>query len=218
MKNDEFSMRPQTALQLSLVLAGLLVSAYFYPVLPETMASHWNLEGQPDGFLPKGIAAFLLPVLAAFLLLVFKAIPFLDPLKENIAAFRSHYDRFVALLLAFLLYVHLLSVAWNVGYRFGFALALLPAFSLLFFFLGTLFGHAKRNWFIGIRTPWTLSSDPVWENTHRLGAKLFKIAAFLSLTGLLFPSLALYFLFFPVMAAALACVVYSYFDFRRLKK
>jgi len=81
-----------------------------------------------------------------------------------------------------------------------------------------MIGKTKRNFFIGIRTPWTLSSDAVWDETHRVGAQLFKISGALALVGAFFPDYAFWFLLVPAIGAALFCVVYSYILFQRETK
>jgi uncharacterized membrane protein len=94
--------------------------------------------------------------------------------------------------------------------------ALIPAFSLLFIGLGFFIERTKQNWFIGIRTPWTLSSPVVWEKTHKAGGWLFKAAGVLSLVGLLLPlELAFSLMIVPILIAALGSVVYSYIAYRQ---
>ena len=117
-------------------------------------------------------------------------IPKIDPLKENIAKFRPYFDLFILLLFGFLFYLYLLTIAWNLGYRFNIIQLMAPAFGLLIYYAGVLIENSKQNWFIGIRTPWTLSSEKVWNKTNRQAGKLFKAAGVLSL-------LVLYFLNMP---------------------
>jgi uncharacterized membrane protein len=78
--------------------------------------------------------------------------------------------------------------------------------------------NAKRNWFIGIKTPWTISNDVVWEKTHKLGGKLFKVAAALSLLGIFFGELAFWFTILPVMAFSVYLLFYSYFEYQKEMK
>lgn len=114
------------------------------------------------------------------------------------------------LLLVFLLYVYLLTIEWNLRRRFVMIRFLAPGFAILFFFCGVLLERTKRNMFIGIRTPWTLTSDRVWDKTHRLGGTLFKIVGVLSLGGIVIPSHTIRFVLAPVLLAALGVVLYSY--------
>jgi uncharacterized membrane protein len=94
--------------------------------------------------------------------------------------------------------------------------ALLPAFSLLFIGLGFLIERTQPNWFIGIRTPWTLSSPKVWEKTHKMGGLLFKLCGALSLAGLFFRiEIAFGVMIVPILVASLGSILYSYVVFRQ---
>jgi len=199
------------------VLSGM-VSILAAPELPAQLATHWNAAGQPDGTMSKSVALVLFPALAGVLLFVFAVIPRIDPLRENIVSFRPVYDWFVVVFTAFLAVVHGGIVAFNLGYEFNFTLLILAAVTGLFYFVGVLLTHAERNWFVGIRTPWTLSSDEVWNRTHRLGGRLFKLTALVSLIGLLFGEYAIYFLVVPALLTAGITVVYSYYLYERLER
>ena len=192
-------------------LAGLLL----WNRLPDTMASHWGADDQVNGTTGKLQGVFLLPLITAAIVLLFMAIPLIDPLKANIAKFRGVFNICIVMVTAFMVYVHALQLAWNLGYSFRMSAGLLPGLGLLFIFLGFLIEKTKRNFFIGIRTPWTLSSDTVWEETHRVGAQLFKISGLLALIGLFFPDYSLWFILVPSIGSALFTVVYSYIIFER---
>jgi uncharacterized membrane protein len=160
---------------------------------------------------------FLLPLFALGMLGLFLVIPSIDPLKANIAQFRETFNLFITLVVAFMVYIHILSLRWNLGYTdFGMSQAMLPAMGVLFFFIGYLLRRAKRNFFIGIRTPWTLSSDRVWEETHRLGSVLFMISGVFALVGSFFGGMTAFWLFFvPVIGSTLITLVYSYVAYQR---
>jgi uncharacterized membrane protein len=194
-------------------LAGLLL----WNRLPDPMASHWNVNDQVDGYMPKFWGVFMVPLITLGMFLLFLVIPVIDPLKANIAQFRAAFNLFIVLIVAFLLYIYGLSLAWNLRYT-GFRMsgAMLPALGLLFIFIGFMLRQAKRNFFIGIRTPWTLSSDMVWNETHRVGAILFMISGVLALIGGLFGgTTAFWMLFAPIMGSTLFLLVYSYVLYRR---
>lgn len=204
-----------------LVAAGLValsfaVSLYALPRAPETVATHWNAAGEPDGSMAKLPGLLLLPALAAGVVALLAVVPRIDPLGANVAAFRRHYDWFVVLFAAFMAYVNGLAVAYNLGYDVNVSRMLYPALGLLFAFLGVVLDEAKRNWFVGIRTPWTLSSDEVWDRTHELGATLFKLSGVVALLGVLVPEYALWLVVGPVAASAAITTVYSFLVYRRL--
>jgi len=200
---------------LGIVILSFAIAVYLYPMMPDRVASHWNVQGQVDGYTDKFWGLFIMPLVSIALLLLFVAIPRIDPLKENIQKFRKTFDIFVILVLLFLLYLFGLTIIWNFGTKFNMIWALVPAFVGLFYYVGILVENAKRNWFIGIRTPWTIMNENVWNRTHKLGGKLFKISALIAVLGMLFEDYALWFVLFPVIAVSAYLVVYSYFEYQK---
>jgi uncharacterized membrane protein len=189
--------------------------------MPERMASHWNAKGQVNGYMSRAWALFFMPGLSILLYLLFLAIPRIDPLKSNIKKFRGYFDNFVILILLFLFYLYLATIFWNRGFRFNMGYIVLPGISILLYYAGIVIENAKRNWFIGIRTPWTLSSDRVWKKTHLIGGKLFKICAIIILISVFFISFATEYVFWIVFVLILALsfglIAYSYFEYRKKK-
>jgi uncharacterized membrane protein len=200
---------------LSLITIAVIAGAVLWNQLPDPMASHWNANDEVNGTMPKIWGVFLMPVvmLGMFLLLTF--IPNLDPLKANVAQFRETFNLFILFMVAFMLYVHTLTLLWSLGYSFQMSAALLPALGLLFIFIGYLLRKAKRNFFIGIRTPWTLSSDSVWDKTHQLGSVLFMLSGVCALLGSWFGGMAAFaWMFVPLIGSTLFLVIYSYVLYR----
>ncbi|MDY9925196.1 SdpI family protein [Methanosarcina sp.] len=208
-------MRKATAAITGLVLLSFIISIYFYPQVPEQMATHWNSKGEVDGYMSKLWGLFFMPFVIAGLTIMFLVIPRIDPRKENIAKFRNYYDGFIVLLILFMVIVHIQILLWNTGIKISPNAVLPLGIGLLFYYIGILTENAERNWFIGIRTPWTLSSDRVWKRTNRLGGKLFKIAGIAAIFGAFFPELAIYFILVPVIFVAGFTVVYSYIEYQK---
>jgi uncharacterized membrane protein len=201
-----------------IVLLSFVIGIVLYPQMPDRMASHWDATGQVNGYMPKLWGIFLMPVISALLLGLFVIIPVIDPLAKNIRKFRKQFDMFVLLLMLFMLYLYLLTIGWNFGVRFGMVQALSPGLALLFYYAGVMMGESKRNWFVGIRTPWTMSSDRIWNETNRIGGKLMRASGVIALFGMVLPDIALMLILAPVLATAVFSVVYSYVLFRREKK
>ena len=200
------------ALLVTTVVGGIVA----YPHLPEQVASHWNVAGEADDYTGKFWGVFIFPALLAGLYLLYAAIPKIDPLKDNIRAFRPAYNLFFVGLSGFFAYLFALSLWWNLGHRFDFGAAMMPILAALLWMMSLLLQHAKRNWFVGIRTPWTLSSDKVWKQTHELGSRLFKISAVVTLAGTLFGGTVGFILFFvPLLASTLITVVYSFVAYQK---
>jgi uncharacterized membrane protein len=209
------SNKKTTIYILILITASVLLGIILYPNVPDQMASHWNIEGEVDGYISKFWGLFLMPLISIALLILFTIIPKIDPLKENIEKFRKYFNNFIALIILYLLYIHGLTVSWALGYQFNMTLAILPAMGVLFYFIGELLEHSKRNWFIGIRTPWTLSSDNVWNKTNKLGAKLFRLSGVLIILGLLIQKYVLWLILAPILSSVLFLVIYSYLEYQK---
>ncbi len=209
-------MKVSEIIVLVAIVASIIAGAYLYPQMPDVVASHWDAAGNVNGYLPKFWGLFLMPLVASamFALLVF--IPRIDPLKENIEKFRGYFDGFIVLMTLFLLYVHTISVLWNLGVAVNMNHVVPPAVGALLFYCGILIEKAKRNWFIGIRNPWTLSNDAVWDKTHRLGGKLFKISGVIAVFGAFAGTHAFLFFIIPVIAFTFFTTVYSYVLYRKL--
>lgn len=209
--------RTTTIIVLILIAAATIAGLLLWDQFPEQMASHWNENDQVDGYMPKFWGVFLMPLVTLGMFLLFLVIPNIDPLKANIAQFRDTFNLFVAFIIGFMIYVHALTLLWNLGYT-GLRLsqAMLPAMGLLFIVIGSLLRKAKRNFFIGIRTPWTLSSDYVWDKTHQLGAILFVVSGVLAVIGGFFGGMvAFWMLFVPLIGSTIFLLVYSYVLYQR---
>lgn len=198
-----------------ITIAAFIVGAYFYPQLPERIASHWNAKGEVDGYMAKPMGVFYMPIVIACLAALFMAIPRIDPLKANIEKFINYYDGFIVLLSLFMAATFVHTILWSVGVKISPNVLVPVGLGLLYYYAGIMMEHAKRNWFIGIRTPWTLSSDTVWDKTHQVGAGMFKACGVISLAGVFFGAYAMYFVVGPVLAAALYLIIFSYYAYQK---
>lgn len=207
-------------ISLILIILALIAAVMCYPYLPDQIASHWNFKGEADGYMGKFWGTFILPLIMVLMYLTYIFIPIIDPLKVNIGAFRRRYNFFWISMMLFFSYIFGLSLYWNMGYGFNFATAIAHALAVLLFTIGSLLTSAKRNWLVGIRTPWTLSSDTVWEKTHRLGGILFKIIAIFPLFFLFWSDnkIIVPLLVAPILIVTCILVVYSFLEYRKLKK
>jgi uncharacterized membrane protein len=201
-----------TILVLLMIFGATIAGLLLWTRLPELMASHWNINDQVDGYMSKFWGVFMVPLITLGMFVLFLVIPSIDPLKANIAQFRDAFNLFIVLIVAFMLYIYGLTLVWNLGYTsFRMSTSMLPALGLLFIFIGFMLRKAKRNFFIGIRTPWTLSSDRVWDKTHQIGSTLFMLAGALAVIGSFFGGVtAFWMLMVPIFGSTIFLVIYSY--------
>ena len=205
---------------LSLIAIAIIAGLALWNKLPDQMPSHWNVNDEVDGTMPRFWGAFLMPLVTLGMFALFILIPNIDPLKANVAQFRETFNLFIVFIIAFMLYIHALTLAWGLGYNnFKMSAAMLPLIGVLFIFIGYMLRKAKRNFFIGIRTPWTLSSDMVWDKTHQLGSVLFIVSGAFAIVGGFFGGmLAFWLMFVPLIGSSIFLMIYSYVLYRNEMK
>ena len=198
---------------LFIILLSFVVSICFYPHMPDKVATHFNEKMEADGYSGKFFGTFVMPISIIIIALFFLFIPRIDPLKKNYDKFKNYYEGLVLVVLIFIFAIHVWMLLWNVGIKINFFFSVLMG--LMFFYLGFFCENAKRNWFAGIRTPWTLSNDNVWEKTHKVGGKLMKIAGIIIMFGAFFDEYHDYFFLGPIIIVAVITIIYSYVEYRQ---
>jgi immunity protein, SdpI family len=207
-----------TMLALLIIVAQVLISAGTYPFLPPSVPSHFDASGQINGYMPKLVYAILFPGMSILLFIILRFAMQVGP-NLGYRSQRRANTQIVSLILVgillFMLVIQLLTTAYALGAHVDISLVVELAVSVLFIFLGNYLGKLRRNFWAGIRTPWTLASDIVWERTHRLGGWLFVLVGFIGLITAFFPPLRFYGLFVPLILVVVILVIYSYVIYQR---
>lgn len=199
-----------------LIAVTAILSAVAYPRLPAMVPSHWNLHGQVNAWQPRGRAAFFVPILLLLVWGAMRGLPKIDPRRANYAKFQPTYDLVIGTVLTLVGLIHLTVLAYALGMPISIHRVAPIALGVMLIVIGNQLPRARSNWWFGIRTPWTLSNDRVWERTHRVGGYLMTaagVAVVLSafISGLAAPLLIIV----CVAASALGSIVYSYFAWRQ---
>ncbi len=166
-------------LPIFLVVLAIIASFYFYANFPEQVPIHWNVAGEVDNYGSRAIGAFLFPGIILGMYLMFLFLPLIDPKKERYNQFRKVYHIFKTILIALMAAIYFIASLNALGYNIEVGVWVPVLVGLLFIVLGNYMGKIKPNWFMGIRTPWTLSSEEVWNKTHRFGGKMFMLGGLL---------------------------------------
>jgi uncharacterized membrane protein len=169
---------------LALVALAWGAAALLYPGLPARVPTHWNLQGKVDGYGSKG-TIFLLPGVMIGMLGLFRALPYLSPKNFEVDAFRETYLFAMVLAIGQMAYLEALLLGLLHGWRIDMNRAILGGLFLFFALLGNVLGRVRRNFYIGIRVPWTLASERVWNDTHRFAAWVFVACGLLGLLAVL---------------------------------
>jgi uncharacterized membrane protein len=205
----------ETASVIILIIAFAL-SFYFYTHFPDKVVTHWNFRGEPNGYMGPFGGAFVLPIIMFVIYLGFIFLPALDPKKERYADFSRPYNIFRISILAMLLVIYMVAGLFNLGYAVPINIIVPFLVGVLMIVIGNLLGKVKNNWFVGIRNPWTLSSENVWNKTHRVGGFLFVIFGFIIMVvPILSPTPGLILFFIGIITIVLGTSVYSYILYRK---
>jgi len=201
------------------IILAFLAGFYFWSRLPAQVPTHWDFAGQVNGYSSPLLAAFLLPLMMLVLYLVFLVLPYLDPKKEQYASFAPVYHHFKDLIVAFLFIIFMLTDLNGLGYDINIGLWTPLLIGGLFVIIGFLLDKVKMNWFLGIRTPWTLSSETVWNKTHQLSSRVLMLAGLIIASTVLVPAAWRMALFIIAIAiVALGLPIYSYILYAKEKK
>lgn len=194
-------------------------SYWAYSKLPAKIITHWNFYGQADGWGSRDFHSIFFPGLLIVMYALFNFVPNFDPRKERYEEFSKVYLIMRNLILSALAGIFVASTMVNLGYDLNMGVVTATIIGLMMIFLGNYFGKLKRNWFVGIKSPWTLSSENVWNKTHRLGGKLFMIWGLgMIIAPWLNSYLGMGILLGGILVILISVNVYSYLLFKQEKK
>ncbi|GAA4805722.1 SdpI family protein [Litoribaculum gwangyangense] len=202
-----------------IVLIPFIYLSYIWNSLPDTVPVHWNFKGEIDGWGKKStliLIIFLIPVLNY---IIFSVVPLIDPKKKLQTMGNKFYN------LKFLMVLFMSGLALFILYSVKEQSITNPsiiilAIGLLYMLLGNYMKTIKANYFIGIRTPWTLENETVWKNTHHLSGKLWFIGGLIIVISSLIASKDInskLFIFITIIITAIP-IIFSYLEYKKLNK
>ncbi|NTU80718.1 MAG: DUF1648 domain-containing protein [Chloroflexales bacterium] len=209
-------MRNQRLLYM-VVAAMFLFGLAALPFVPNPAPIHWNAAGEVDGYGSPLVATFLAPLIALATLVLMQWLPRLDPRRESYAQFAGTYRLIMTVLVLFFAVLELITVGAALGWPISIPRVMMFAMGLMFALIGNELGRVQPNYFVGIRTPWTLADPEVWRRTHRVGGRMMAGAGLLMLLlGLVAPAEVGFFLGVgALLVASLGAVAYSYIVWRQ---
>lgn len=202
---------------LLLIAATLVIILIVYPQLPATVPRHWNLQGQVDGYSPKWTLFLMGPGLMAGIMLLFRYLTWLSPRRFEVESFRGTYLQIMLMIVGLIACIQVIVIWAAMGRPIAADRCVLGLVCLMFTLLGNVLGKVRRNFFIGVRTPWSLASERVWYGTHRLAAKTFVV---FGIIGLILTAVGVdtRLVLAAVLGAALIPAAYSLILYKRLER
>jgi uncharacterized membrane protein len=201
----------------AVILATLVGTLVAYPQLPNVVPIHWDAQGQVNGWGPKWSLFLYGPGMMLGMVLLFSALPWLSPKSFEVDSFRATYLYIMIVIVALLAYVQLLILVSSLGVAIDVSRAVEGGVCLLIALLGNVLGKVRRNFYVGVRTPWTIANEQVWNATHRFAAKTFFAGGLLGLIAVILRAP----FWLPITAiavAALAPALYSLVFYKQLER
>jgi uncharacterized membrane protein len=158
---------------LALIAAMFVLGAIAWPQAPDRIPIHWGFSGEPDNYAGKVFGLFGGPMISLGIYGLLLILPRIDPRRRNYELFWGKYLIIRTLIITVLAGIQLVTFLWAIGVEINMNLAVFMIVGFLLIFTGNYMGKLRPTWFVGIRTPWTLSSKESWNKTHRLGGRLF---------------------------------------------
>ena len=203
----------------AVIAVQVIIGIYAFIVLPATVPIHWGINGQPNGYGPKWVDSFLFPLMSIGIYVLLRVLLAIGPRlggRESTASNAQVRNVILVGFVLFMLIIQLTVTAIALGIKTDINFVIDLALSVLFIFLGNYLGKIRRNFWMGIRTPWTLASSVVWERTHRLGGWLFVAAGLLGIVCSFIPALRLWGILVPIIAVSIFLSIYSYVCYQRV--
>ncbi len=201
----------------TLILLLLASGVYFYPQLPERVPSHWNVRGEVDGYSSRFFGAFGLPLVNLAIYVMMLVIPSLDPKKTSYERFAGAYDVIRWSIIGVMALLHVVVLMAGLGYEVDAGRVVQPAVALMVILMGNQMGRVRHNYFVGIRTPWTLANEEVWRRTHRMSGPLWVAGGLVALGATWLPTPYNFGVFMgAIIGVSLVSLVYSYVVFKQI--
>jgi len=201
----------------AVILAMLVGTLVAYPRLPNIVPLHWDAQGHVNGWGPKWMLLLLGPGMMSAIVLMFAALPWLSPKKFEVDSFRATYLYIMIVIVAMIAYCQFLMLISALRVTLDVSRAIEGGICLLIALLGNVLGKVRRNFYVGIRTPWTIADERVWNVTHRFAAKTFVVGGLLGFLAVIL-SAPFWLPITAILVAALIPVIYSLVFYKRLER
>lgn len=201
---------------IAVALLPFVYLAYIWNELPKEVPMHWNASGEIDRWGDKSELFVMLFMLTGITYFIFLVIPYIDP-KQRLQSMGNKLNN-LRLILGLFMSALAIYILYSVQQKTSNPVLIFPLIGLLFAFLGNYFKTIKPNYFIGIRTPWTLENEEVWKKTHLMGGKLWFVGGLLMALTFVLPNEIQLYTFLGITAViTIVPIVYSYLEFKKIK-
>lgn len=216
-KSVKFSI-PIFVIQLLIVASMITVGLLMFDQMPDMMPTHWNVKGEIDDWTSKTTWVWLFPSITLVLALLFPILSRIDPRKEKYTLFRRPWLILQMVFVVFFAYLYFATMYIALHPEILVTPFILGGIGVLFIVIGNYLGKVRQNYFIGIKTPWTLDNEEVWNRTQRVGGWSFMFAGLIIFTEAFIRWQEVWAIFTAIGIAVIIPVLYSYLLHKKIVK
>jgi uncharacterized membrane protein len=222
-KNND-NMKSQSWIRKELINLLIIIVPFIFIALkwndfPDKIPMHWNIKGEIDNYGSRAFGLLALPGMNILMYLLFLFIPKIDPKKSNYPLFEDKWKIIRTVIHLFILVMFFVIAFVSLGYNLPVDKIVMISVILLMLLFGNYMGNIRHNYFIGIKTPWTLANENVWRLTHRIAGKIWVISSVIMLAiVLLIPRTWSWTFFIYIGIITIIPIVYSYIKFKEIEK
>jgi uncharacterized membrane protein len=201
-----------------MIVAQIVVLCIYWAQLPQRVPTHWDMNGNVNGYTEKGMGLLILPALNIGIYFLLLLLPKIDPRKANYVQFAPAFKIIRLMVHTLLSVVYILTILNSVGYAINITFIMKLLMPVLFLVLGNIMGKIRPNYFVGIRTPWTLANEQVWVKTHRITGRVWVAISFIYLFISIFIQLPKWSQIVYIVILIAMPYVYSYLKYQQIHK
>lgn len=201
-----------------IILSPLVLIIFSWNDFPDQIPTHFGIDGQPDDYSGKAFGLFLLPGINLLMYFLFLVLPKIDPSGKNYQLFSDKFKSIRIVLHVFFTFLFFIIAFYSLGYHFNLSVIIIYSVLVLILFMGNYMRSVRHNYFIGVRTPWTLTNEVIWTKTHRLTSKVWVFSSLIAMVIVPFvPDPEAVFIPFLSIIVIIP-IVYSYILFKKTQK
>lgn len=207
-------------LGIGIIVTMFVITIVNYKSLPQQIPVHWNIKGEVDNYLRKNpFSASLMPLLALGLWILFLILPNIDPKKDKYEKFEDVYQIIKNSIILILGLMHIILILNSTGHHLPVEKFVPGSVSILFIILGNFMGKIRQNYFVGIKLPWTIDNEEVWNKTHRFSGRIWVICGIVALISVFFnPTITATVFSVCLILMIIFPLVYSYSIHQKIKQ
>lgn len=202
---------------LILIFISIIATIFVYGDLPDQIPRHWNINGEADAYQGRS-GVFLTAFLPLALYMLMKLLPKIDPKKESYKKHKKAYNMTIYGTVLFMVGIHWITIYASLGNEVNIPLLVNVGVGILFIIIGNYMGQIRHNYFFGIKNPWTLASEEVWNKTHRVSRYIFIVLGLMFIIGGFTPgNIAMGLMIGGIILLLTFTTVYPYLLYRKIK-